>query len=28
MGMTYNPFTEHYSLNHDTSVNYLMATKK
>jgi 2-polyprenyl-6-hydroxyphenyl methylase/3-demethylubiquinone-9 3-methyltransferase len=28
MGMGYNPFTEHYSLNHDTSVNYLMATKK
>jgi 2-polyprenyl-6-hydroxyphenyl methylase/3-demethylubiquinone-9 3-methyltransferase len=27
-GMGYNPFTEHYSLNHDTSVNYLMATKK
>jgi len=27
-GMSYNPFTEHYSLNHDTSVNYLMATKK
>ena len=28
IGMGYNPFTERYSLNHDTSVNYLMATKK
>lgn len=27
-GMGYNPITEHYSLNHDTSVNYLMATRK
>ncbi len=28
IGMGYNPLTEHYSLNHDTSVNYLMATRK
>lgn len=28
LGMGYNPFTEHYSLNKDTSVNYLMATRK
>ena len=27
-GMGYNPLTEQYSLNHDTSVNYLMATRK
>ena len=27
-GMSYNPITEHYSLNQDTSVNYLMATRK
>jgi 2-polyprenyl-6-hydroxyphenyl methylase/3-demethylubiquinone-9 3-methyltransferase len=27
-GMSYNPITEHYSLNEDTSVNYLMATRK
>ena len=27
-GMGYNPLTEHYSLNNDTSVNYLMATRK
>ena len=28
IGMGYNPLTEHYSLNQDTSVNYLMATRK
>ena len=27
-GMGYNPFTEVYSLNSDTSVNYLLATRK
>jgi 2-polyprenyl-6-hydroxyphenyl methylase/3-demethylubiquinone-9 3-methyltransferase len=27
-GMGYNPFTERYTLNTDTSVNYLMATRK
>lgn len=27
-GMTYNPLTKIYSLNHDTSVNYLIATQK
>jgi 2-polyprenyl-6-hydroxyphenyl methylase / 3-demethylubiquinone-9 3-methyltransferase len=27
-GMTYNPLTKIYSLNHDTSVNYLVATVK
>lgn len=27
-GMSYNPITERYSLNQDTSVNYLMATRK
>lgn len=27
-GMGYNPLTEIYSLNHDTSVNFLMATRK
>ena len=27
-GMTYNPFTGKYSLNEDTSVNYLMACTK
>jgi 2-polyprenyl-6-hydroxyphenyl methylase/3-demethylubiquinone-9 3-methyltransferase len=27
-GMTYNPLTKIYSLNQDTSVNYLMATVK
>jgi 2-polyprenyl-6-hydroxyphenyl methylase / 3-demethylubiquinone-9 3-methyltransferase len=27
-GMSYNPFTEHYALNQDTSVNYLVALKK
>jgi 2-polyprenyl-6-hydroxyphenyl methylase / 3-demethylubiquinone-9 3-methyltransferase len=27
-GMSYNPFTKIYSLNHDTSVNYLLATTK
>lgn len=27
-GMSYNPFTKIYSLNHDTSVNYLLATIK
>ena len=27
-GMTYNPFTKIYSLNHDTDVNYLMACSK
>ena len=27
-GMGYNPFTERYALNNDTSVNYLMATRK
>ena len=28
IGMGYNPFTQTYSLNQDTSVNYLMATRK
>ena len=28
LGMGYNPITEHYSLGQDTSVNYLMATRK
>ncbi|MBZ1349431.1 bifunctional 2-polyprenyl-6-hydroxyphenol methylase/3-demethylubiquinol 3-O-methyltransferase UbiG [Alcaligenaceae bacterium LF4-65] len=28
MGMSYNPFTQTYSLGRDTSVNYLMATRK
>jgi 2-polyprenyl-6-hydroxyphenyl methylase / 3-demethylubiquinone-9 3-methyltransferase len=27
-GMSYNPFTEHYALNQDTSVNYLVALQK
>jgi 2-polyprenyl-6-hydroxyphenyl methylase / 3-demethylubiquinone-9 3-methyltransferase len=27
-GMSYNPFTEHYALNNDTDVNYLVALKK
>lgn len=27
-GMSYNPLTDHYSLSNDTSVNYLMATRK
>ena len=27
MGMSYNPFTQTYSLGRDTSVNYLMATR-
>ncbi len=27
-GMSYNPLTKIYSLNHDTSVNYLVACKK
>ena len=27
-GMTYNPFTRIYSLNHDTSVNYMIATNR
>jgi 2-polyprenyl-6-hydroxyphenyl methylase/3-demethylubiquinone-9 3-methyltransferase len=27
-GMTYNPFTKIYSLNQDTDVNYLIATRK
>lgn len=27
-GMEYNPFTRRYSLSHDTSVNYLLATQK
>ncbi len=27
-GMSYNPLTERYSMNSDTSVNYLMATRK
>jgi 2-polyprenyl-6-hydroxyphenyl methylase/3-demethylubiquinone-9 3-methyltransferase len=27
-GMTYNPLTKIYSLNHDTDVNYLMACSK
>lgn len=26
-GMSYQPFTDHYSLSNDTSVNYLMATR-
>jgi 2-polyprenyl-6-hydroxyphenyl methylase/3-demethylubiquinone-9 3-methyltransferase len=28
MGMTYNPFTEVYSLGRDTDVNYMIATTK
>jgi 2-polyprenyl-6-hydroxyphenyl methylase/3-demethylubiquinone-9 3-methyltransferase len=28
MGMTYNPFTEVYSLGRDTDVNYMIATRK
>jgi 2-polyprenyl-6-hydroxyphenyl methylase/3-demethylubiquinone-9 3-methyltransferase len=28
IGMTYNPFTEVYKLGRDSSVNYLMATRK
>jgi len=27
-GMSYNPFTQHYWLNKDTSVNYLICTQK
>lgn len=27
-GLEYNPITKHYSLSHDSSVNYLIATKK
>ncbi len=27
-GMGYNPITDHYSINNDTSVNYLMATRR
>ncbi len=27
-GLEYNPFTRHYSLTHDTSVNYLFALRK
>lgn len=27
-GMSYQPLTDHYSLSNDTSVNYLMATRK
>lgn len=27
-GLTYNPLTRHYSLNDDTSVNYLVATRR
>ena len=27
-GMSYNPITERYALNQDTSVNYLMATRR
>jgi 2-polyprenyl-6-hydroxyphenyl methylase/3-demethylubiquinone-9 3-methyltransferase len=27
-GLEYNPFTRHYSLSHDTSVNYLFALRK
>jgi len=27
-GMTYNPITDHYTLSHDTSVNYLMAAQR
>ena len=27
-GMTYNPLTRVYSLNHDTSVNYMIATRR
>jgi 2-polyprenyl-6-hydroxyphenyl methylase/3-demethylubiquinone-9 3-methyltransferase len=26
IGMSYNPFTKHYSLGNDTSVNYLVHT--
>jgi 2-polyprenyl-6-hydroxyphenyl methylase/3-demethylubiquinone-9 3-methyltransferase len=28
IGMSYNPLTQHYSLGHDTSVNYLMHTRR
>jgi 2-polyprenyl-6-hydroxyphenyl methylase/3-demethylubiquinone-9 3-methyltransferase len=28
IGMSYNPLTKHYGLGRDTSVNYLMHTKK
>jgi len=27
-GMAYNPLTRRYWLNHDTSVNYLVATQR
>jgi 2-polyprenyl-6-hydroxyphenyl methylase/3-demethylubiquinone-9 3-methyltransferase len=27
-GMSYNPFTRRYWLDHDTSVNYMLATRK
>ncbi len=27
-GMTYNPFTKHYALNNDVSVNYIVACRK
>ena len=27
-GLSYNPLTQHYSLSNDTSVNYLLATRK
>lgn len=27
-GLSYNPLTQHYSLNNDTSVNYLVATQR
>jgi 2-polyprenyl-6-hydroxyphenyl methylase/3-demethylubiquinone-9 3-methyltransferase len=27
-GMAYNPLTKHYWMSADTSVNYLMATRK
>ena len=27
-GLTYNPLTQHYSLTDDTSVNYLVATRR
>ena len=27
-GMTYNPFTKHYALNDDVSVNYIVACRK
>ena len=28
IGMSYNPFNQHYRLGHDTSVNYLVHTRK